>query len=198
MVIFATLGPAGSNHEWVTKRYMEFHRLRHASIELFSNFDDAFRAMFDGRVTHVIQVAVHSTVTSTVAKYRGRAFLIDAFISPSQPMGVLTRADRHEPLTLGLQIATRDYVDTSRWQRLISETSIATVAQGLLAGKYDSGITSLDLAAKHPGVFRIDEVIGTVDDAWLVYGLERTCKDTIQAWPDSPAVEQFRRSSRCI
>jgi hypothetical protein len=111
-----------------------------------------------------------------VAKYRGKAFLIDAFISPSQPIGVLTRADRKKPTTLGLQIATRDYVDTSRWQTLISETSIATVAQGLLAGKYDSGITSLDLAEAYPGVLRIDEVIGTVDDAWLVYGLERTCQ----------------------
>jgi hypothetical protein len=193
MVIFATLGPEGSNHEWVAKRYAAFHNLRDVSIVLFANFDDAFQAMFDGRVNHIIQVAVHPSVMSTVAKYRSKAFLIDAFISPSKPMGVLTRAEIDAPSTLGLQIATRDYVDTSRWQKLIAETSIATVAQGLLSGKYDSGITSLDLVEEHPGVFRIDEIIGTVDDAWLVYGLERTCKDNIQAWPESPAVELFRR-----
>jgi hypothetical protein len=34
---------------------------------------------------------VHPSVIQTVAKYRGRAHLIDAFISPSQPMAVLTR-----------------------------------------------------------------------------------------------------------
>jgi hypothetical protein len=58
---------------------------------LYHDFDAAFDAMFDGRIHHVIQVAVHPSVIQTVAKYRGRAHLIDAFISPSQPMAVLTR-----------------------------------------------------------------------------------------------------------
>ncbi len=53
MLIFGTLGPTGSNHEWVTKRYLAFHQLRHTRIELFMNFDDAFQAMFDGRVHYI-------------------------------------------------------------------------------------------------------------------------------------------------
>lgn len=114
MLIFGTLGPTGSNHEWVTKRYLAFHQLHHTRIELFMNFDDAFQAMFDGYVHYIIQVAVHPSVTSTVAKYRGRAHLIDTFISPSQPMGILTRSEVDTPSTLGLQMATRDYVDLSR------------------------------------------------------------------------------------
>lgn len=193
MVIFATLGPEGSNHELVTQRYIAFHNLHHASIRLFTDFDAAFQALFDGHVHHIVQVAVHPSVTSTVAKYRGKAFLIDAFIAPSKPMAVLTRATVDTPSTLGLQIATREYVDTSRWHTLIPEISIATVAQGLLAGKYDSGITSLDVMDVHPGVFRLDELIGVVDDAWLVYGRERTCWDTLLAWPESPAGALFRR-----
>lgn len=195
MLTFGTLGPEGSNHDWVTKQYLAFHRLRQAHIKLFTDFDEAFASLFTGRIHHVIQVAVHPSVTSTVAIYRGRAYLIDTFISPSQPMAVLTRAEVDRPLTLGLQMATRDYVDVSRWQTLVPEVSTVTVADGLLAGKYDSGLTLLRIAEQYPDRFRVDEVIGTVDDAWLVYGLEPTCKGQIQAWPDSPATALFRRLS---
>ena len=193
MLIFGTLGPAGSNHDWVAKRYLDIHRLAAAQIKLFMDFDAAFDAMFQGQVHHVIQVAVHPSVTHTVAKYRGRAHLIDTFISPSQPMAILTRIEVETPSTLGLQMATRDYVDTSRWPTLISEVSTVTVAEGLLAGQYDSGLTLLRIADEYPGRFRVDEVIGAVDDPWLVYGLEPTCQGQVQAWPDSPAAALFRR-----
>ncbi len=195
MLTFGTLGPAGSNHDWVAQRYLEFHRLSHARIELFTDFDDAFEAMFQGRIHHVMQVAVHPSVTTTVAKYRGRAHLIDTFISPSQTMAVLTRSEVDTPATLGLQMATRDYIDTSRWITLVPEVSTVTVVEGLLAGKYDSGLTLLRIAEQYPERFRIDEVIGTVDDPWLVYGLEPTCQGQVQAWPESPAAALYRRMS---
>ena len=195
MLIFGTLGPAGSNHDWVARRYLDFHRLQQAQIELFTDFDAAFDAMFNGRIHHVLQVAVHPSVTETVAKYRGRAHLIDAFISPSQPMAVLTRVEVDAPATLGLQPATRDYIDASRWPTLVPEISTMTVAQGLLEGKFDSGLTLLRIAEQYPERFRVDEVIGSVDDAWLVYGLEPTCQGRVQAWPQSPAAALFRRSS---
>ncbi len=193
MLIFGTLGPEGSNHDWVVKRYLEFHRLPQAQIALFADFDDAFEAMFKGSIHHVIQVAVHPSVTRTVAKYRGRAHLIDTFISPSQPMAVLTRSEVDTPSTLGLQMATRDYIDASRWPTLIPEISTVTVAEGLLAGKYDSGLTLLRIAEQYPDRFQVDEVIGSVDDAWLVYGLEPTCQGQVQAWPQSPAAALFSR-----
>jgi len=193
VLTFGTLGPQGSNHDWVAKRYLEFHRLQHAQIELFTDFDDAFEAMFSGHIHYVIQVAVHPSVTSTVAKYRGRAHLIDTFISSSQPMAVLTRVEVDTPSTLGLQMATRDYVDVSRWQTLVPEVSTVTVAEGLLAGRYDAGLTLLRIADQYPDRFRVEEVIGTVDDAWLVYGLEPTCQGEVQAWPESPAAALFRR-----
>lgn len=196
MLTFGTLGPAGSNHDWVAKRYLKFHGLQQTQIELFTAFDAAFDALFHGQIHHVIQVAVHPSVTSTVAKYRGRAHLIDTFISPSQPMAVLTRVEVETPVTLGLQMATRDYVDTSRWSTLVPEVSTVTVAEGLLAGAYDSGLTLLRIAEQYPDRFRVDEIIGAVDDAWLVYGLEPTCQERMQAWPDSPAAALFRRRSK--
>ncbi len=193
MLIFGTLGPAGSNHDWVAKRYLEFHGLDEARVELFADFDAAFDAMLRGDAHHVIQVAVHPSVTGSVARYRGRAHIIDTFISPSQPMAVLTRSEVDAPRSLGLQLATREYVDTSRWQALVSEPSTIAVAQGLLNGKYDSGLTLLWYAEAHPDRFRVEETIGEVVDPWLVYGTEPTCKGELLAWPDAPAAQLFLR-----
>lgn len=194
-MIFGTLGPAGSNHDWVTRRYLDFHDLNHATIELYLDFDEAMESMLRGDIDHVIQVAVHPAVTATVARYRSRAHVIDSFISSSQPMAVLTRIEVDTPKSLGLQMATADYVDTSRWETLIPETSTVTVADGLLDGKYDSGLTLARIADEHPNRLRVEEVIGAVVDPWLVYGAEPTCKEGLLAWPDSPAARLFRRAS---
>ncbi|MCG8509942.1 MAG: hypothetical protein MI741_12010 [Rhodospirillales bacterium] len=192
MLIFGTLGPSGSNHDWVARRYLGFHGLDDARIELFADFDEAIEAMLGGNVNHVIQVAVHPSVAATVARYRGRAHIIDTFISPSQPMAVLTRSEIDNPVSLGLQPATRDYVDVSRWKNLVPEDTTIAVGQGLLDGRYDSGLTLLRFTDQHPGRFRVDETIGEVVDAWLVYGAEPTCQDGILAWPDGPASRLFR------
>ena len=193
MLIFGTLGPAGSNHDWVARRYLAFHGLDDARVALFADFDAAFESLLRGGVHHVIQVAVHPSVTGSVARYRGRAHIIDAFISPSQPMAILTRSDVDAPTSLGLQMATREYADTSRWQTLVPEPSTVAVAQGLLAGKYDSGLTLSRYADAHPDRFRVEETIGEVVDPWLVYGTAPTCKGGLLAWPESPAAQLFLR-----
>lgn len=193
MLVFATLGPAGSNHDWVAQRYLAFHGLADARLELHADFDQAFESLLTGNADHVIQVAVHASVPETVARYRERAHLIDAFVSPSQPMAVLTRRDVDRPRSLGLQMATRDYVDTSRWEELVAEPSTIDVGRGLRAGKYDSGITLLRYAEAHPDDLQIDETIGTVVDPWLVYGREPMTSDTPLIWRDSPAAQLFRR-----
>ncbi len=146
MLIFATLGPAGSNHDWVANRYLEFHRLDDARVDLFADFDDAVNAMLRGDVRHVIQAAVHPSVTGLVARYRNQAHIIDTFISPSQAMAVLTRAEVRLPASLGLLKATREYIDSSRWENLVAEASTVAVAEGLLNCKYDSGLTLLRYA----------------------------------------------------
>ena len=191
MLIFGTLGPSGSNHDWIAKRYLEFHGLDHARIELFDDFDDALNSMLHGDVHHVIQVAVPPSVTGTVARYRGRAHIIDTFISPSQSMAVLTRSEVNLPSSLGLQMATREYVDSSQWGTLVPEASTVAVSQGLLNDKYDSGLTLLKYAEQYPGRFRVEETIGTVIDPWLVYGMEPTCGNGVLVWPNSPAASLF-------
>lgn len=195
MLIFGTLGPAGSNHDWVARRYLAFQGLNEARIELFSDFDAAFEAMLGGDIDHVLQVAVHPSVTQSVARYRGRAHLIDTFISPSQPMAVLTRAEIDRPTSLGTHPATTDYVDCARWETIHHEDSTIAVAQGLLEGKFHSGITLMRFAQEHPAIFRIDAEIGAVVDPWLVYGRDPICENGILAWPDSPAAAMYRRES---
>lgn len=195
MPVFATLGPAGSNHDLVTRRYLDFHRLSGATVVLTDDFATAIAMMARGEVDHVVQVAVHREATETVARafFRHGIHVIDTFISPSHPLGILTRAEIDRPRSLGLQPATRDYVDTSRWAELIDVASTPMVATGLLEGRYDSGLTALHHADDHPGRFRVDQVIGTIDDPWIVYGREGVTGGGLVAWPDSPAAALYRR-----
>jgi hypothetical protein len=166
---FCTLGPAGSNHELVTRRYIEFHAIEDAGIELVLDFSDAVEMILDHRADHIIHCAVHPEVARTVGAYRDRLFVIDTFIAPSEELAVLSRIETVEPVSLGLHPSTKDYVDHRRWSKLIPEVSIVTVAQGLLAGKYDSGITALEYAQKHPDRLRVEE---RIDDVFSGKGIE--------------------------
>jgi hypothetical protein len=143
----------------------------------------------------MVQVAVHPDCASIVADghFKHGIRVIDTFVSPSKELAILTQRDVAKPSTLALQPATQQYADTNAWDELIHESSISTIAQGLLERKYDSGLTTLELAAKHPDRFRVDAQIGTVDDPWLVYGKNGVCNGKLSAWPLSPATVQFDR-----
>ena len=67
-----------------------------------------------------------------------------------------------------------------------------TVAEGLLEGRFDRGITALSVADDHPGRFRVEEELGTVDDPWIVYGRERVSSGDVVVWPESPASQLYR------
>lgn len=191
---FITLGPSGSNHEFVTARYLKHHEIEGAAaLDLVLDFDVAARRVIDGEADYIVQVAVHPSTTDMVAKYRKQLFVVDAFVSASQDMAVVTRSDVDMPRSLALQPATRDYVDTDGLV-LIPETSTASVAAGLLSGAYESGLTYTSVALENPSRFRIDQRVGTVDDPWIVYGRERLCDGQMTAWKQSPAALAFRRA----
>lgn len=196
MLTFATLGPTGSNHELVARRYIDAHRLAPSRVVLVERFDEALRLLSTDEVDFIVQVAVHPDAAEIVASahFQFGIHVIDTFISPSRPLAVLTRREVAEPKTLGLQPATKLYTDTTRWQTLVPEVSIATVGEGLLAGRFDSGITAIDLADQHPERLRIDEELGSVDDPWMVFGRERLSDDGVTLWPDSPAAHHYRRA----
>ncbi|MEM7428830.1 MAG: hypothetical protein AAF441_22295 [Pseudomonadota bacterium] len=141
----------------------------------------------------MIQVAVHPDCADIVATAHldHGIHIVDTFISPSKALGILTRKEIERPKTLALQPATKNYADLESWEELISVSSIMKVAEGLLDGTYDSGLTTLELAEQHPDLLRGDVHIGTVDDPWIVFGKQRVSGGKLLAWPDSPVTGQL-------
>lgn len=195
MIIFATLGPSGTNHELVTQSYLNFHGLSDAKIVLVDKFDQAIELIASGKAHYAIQAAVHSETTKTVARayFHFDIYVVDTFISPSHELAVLTRSEISNPKSLALQPSTESYIDTSQWAEIIYEPSTVEVGKGLLEQKYDSGLTLLSTADQNPSRFTVNEVIGSIDDPWIVYGKNRATQGTLLAWPDSPLRHEFRQ-----
>ncbi|MCX5964527.1 MAG: hypothetical protein NT070_15735 [Cyanobacteria bacterium] len=169
-LIFATLGPSGTCHELATETYIDFQELPNAKVELFDDLLEALEQLHDGKVDFIVQNSAHPKVYELTEKYFRDIFVIDSFLCPTRAMGVLSRQDVEHPRSLGLMPATQAYVNTERWETFIYETAKPIVGQNLLAGKYDSGIAALKFAEENPEVLVIDEIIGSIQTAWLVYG----------------------------
>ena len=197
MIKFATLGPGGTNHELVTQRYIDFHQLKEAEIVPVGDFSHAVDMLKDGRVDYIIQCAVHPDTPNTLGHNFRSIYIVDTFISPSKDLAVLTRKEIANPKTIGAIIpATEAYADLSKWEKKVPVYSIPVIVEKMLAGELDSGLVYLEYAQKYPDKFRIEQVIGSPDDAWIVYGLTRTYKDQVQAWRDSPVAGQFRQLTK--
>ncbi|MCV3214787.1 hypothetical protein OGM63_14885 [Plectonema radiosum NIES-515] len=169
-LVFATLGPSGTCHELATEAYIEFQEVPNAKVELFDDLLKALELLHDGKVDFIIQNSAHPKVYELTEKYFREVFVIDSFLCPTRAMGVLSRRDVEHPRSLGLMPATQAYVNIERWDTLIYETAKPLVGQNLLVGKYDSGIAALRFAEENPNVLVVDEVIGSIQTAWLVYG----------------------------
>ncbi|MCC5637008.1 hypothetical protein LC593_14310 [Nostoc sp. CHAB 5844] len=126
-----------------------------------------------GKFDLIVQNAAHPEVYQLIEKYFREVFVIDTFLFPTKEMAVLKRRDVEHPRCLGLMPSTRGYVNTSRWETTVYETSNPVVAHHLLMGKYDSGITFKHYAEEHEDLLVVDEVIGFIYTPWLVYGRQR-------------------------
>ena len=198
-VIFATLGPSGTNHEFVARKYIEFHELNDATLRLSDTATAGAEAVRDGVADYFILCAVHPDTPNIVGRFFREVFIVDTFISPSLPLAVLTRADVSKPRSIGvLHPATTQYIDTSKWDLVVKITtgSLHTVADGLLKDQYDSGLVYLNYAHRYPHQLRVDQEIGSPDDAWLVLGRKRTFTEPILAWKDAPISTQFVEFTR--
>jgi hypothetical protein len=198
-IIFATLGPSGTNHAFVAQKYIDFHELSEATLRLSDTATTGVEAVRDEVADYFIICAVHPDTPNIVGRFFREVFIVDTFISPSLPLAVLTRADVGKPRSIGvLHPATTEYIDTSKWEWVskITTGSLHTVADGLLKGQYDSGLVYLNYAQRYPGQLRVDQEIGSPDDAWLVLGRKRTFADPILAWKDGPISTQFAEFER--
>jgi len=180
---FVTLGPAGTNHEFVTGKYLEYRGLKNAQIKLIDDFLVGLAMINNGTADYMIQVAVHPECANVVATahFEYGIHVIDTFISPSKKLGIVTRRDIKTPKTLALQPATIKYINVKKWEKLVYVNSIMHIPEGLLNGKYDSGLTTLEAAEKHKDQLRVDVQVGTVDDPWLVYGKYRVSNGNLVA-----------------
>ena len=192
MIKFITLGPAGSNHQLVTERYIDFHGLQsRAEVTFFRTFQEGAEQILKGEADFMIQCAVHPSTVETVASYFEGLFVIDTFISPSRDLAIVKNKKVDHPRKLAAMSPTLPYIDASKWE-VIPEVTVMAVKEGLTSGRYEAGICYTSLAEEHPDRFAIAEYIGSVDDAWIVYGRNKVTGDKLLAWPNSPAAAQYR------
>lgn len=190
-ITFGTLGPAASNHAFVLSRYLAARGLAQARMEFFSDFEMAFDALLDGALDYVLQVSAHPSHSDCVSRTMGRAYIVDTFIAASKELAILTRTDITTPRTIGLQPATRYYADLSAWSHQVDEPTIAAVAEGLLAKRYDSGITAQEIADQNPDILRVEMRLGAALDAWILFG-RRPLEQDFVIWPDAPVTRLLR------
>jgi hypothetical protein len=193
-VRFATLGPAGTNHELITKRYLAAQGVSDYEIRLVLSFRDAVTMLKAGEVDYILQCAVHPEMPQTLGENFRTVFAIDCFISPSQELAVLTRAEVEHPERIGLLMpANEKYTDLSRWKTKVPYPSLPLIVDGMLAGKVDSGLVYRSFADRYPGRFRIDEVIGSPDDVWVVYGRNRAYEGKLLGTADQAFLKDLRK-----
>jgi hypothetical protein len=191
---FITLGPSGSNHEHVASRYLEFHDIRErATLTLAADFEEGAKAVLDAQADFLVQCAVHPATMATVAKFFQGLYVIDTFLSPSQELAVIQRNDVAHAKTLAVMRPTLDYIDRGPWEHIELVETVAQVTRGLIDGRYDAGVGYAHAVAAHPERLRLVKFIGTVDDAWIVYGRDRVSGGRLMAWRDSPAGVMYRK-----
>lgn len=179
-VRFATLGPSGTNHELITRRYLACQGIDDFEIKLILSFKDAIAMLLEGEVDYVMQCAVHPETPQTLGENFRSVFAIDCFISDSQELAVLSHRDVQRPQSIGVLLpANEKYTDLSRWRKVVPYRSLPLINEALLAGEIDSGLVYRSYAEKHSNVLRVDEVIGSPDDVWIVYGRVRAFKDKL-------------------
>ena len=193
---FGTLGPSGTNHEYVVRRYIKFHELD-ADVRLYDNFDDALVAFDCQEIDYLIQCAVHPDTPRVMGSNFRERFVVDTFISPSHTLAILTRKEVVKPETISLvSPATDDYADLSAYSMLIPAVSIPLAFDRLMKGECDSALVYHYYFDSNPEELRVDATIGSPDDAWIVYGKQRVGEGEIVAARDSAVSKQFARMQR--
>jgi hypothetical protein len=168
-----TLGPEGTCHERAAKEYMRFQGIEDYEIEFISDFIDGLEKIRGREDAFLIQCSAHPGVHEVTERYWMEIFVVDTFIYPTKALAVLTRREVEKPRSLGLVPATAGYIDRDDWEEIIDVVSKPVVAEELLAGRYDSGLTHLEHLEPHEDELRLDLEIGEIDTTWVVYGTKK-------------------------
>jgi hypothetical protein len=168
-----TLGPTGTCHERAAVEYMRFQGVADFELDFIADFFDGLERIRSREDAFLIQCSAHPLVHEITERHWSEIFVVDTFIYPTKALAVLSRREVERPRTLGLVPATAGYIDAADWEEIVDVQSKPIVAEELLAGRYDAGLTHLEHAALHPDVLRVDEEIGEIDTTWVVYGTRK-------------------------
>ena len=170
--ILATL-PAGTNHDFVARRYAAARGLTPEPLACESP-RAALHAVLDRRADLALVCAAHPDAPALPAEFHTRLYVVDAFVSASKPLALVSRAQIVTPFSVGLFVATVGLADLSRWKEIVVERTgtIADVQTRLMRGAYDSALVYRDFMDRVPG-YRLEAEIDSPDDAWIVFGRER-------------------------
>jgi len=168
-----TLGPTGTCHERATREYMRFQGAEDFEVDFIGDFFDGLEMIRGREDAFLVQCSAHPLVHKITEKYWSEVFVVDTFIYPTKALAVLSRRDVASPKSLGLVPATAGYLDLDEWEEVVDVQSKPIVAEELLAGRYDAGLTHLEHLALHPDELRLDLEIGEIDTTWVVYGTRK-------------------------
>ncbi len=185
-----TLGPGGTCHERAVMNYMRFQGIDDYEIELITDFFVGLEMLRETPGAFLVQCSAHPKVHEITEKHWTEVWVVDTFIYPTKHLVLLSRRDVERPRSLGIVPATKGYVDLSQWDEVIDVASKPLVAEGLLRGDYDSGLTHMEHVEEHVDELRLDLDIGEIDTTWVVYGRQKRFKGEVIG---IPSAELFRR-----
>ena len=186
-----TLGPTGTCHERAAIEYAAFQGVTDFEIEFIDDFFDGLEAIRGKENAFLVQCSAHPIVHRVTERYWSEVFVVDTFIYPTKALALLRRREVEQPKSLGLVPATAGYVDLAAWDEVIDVQSKPIVAEELLAGRYEAGLTHLEHLAAHPDELALVEKIGEIDTTWVVYGTKKRFEGDVIGIP-SP--ELFNRA----
>jgi hypothetical protein len=191
-ITLITLGPTGTCHERAVKRYMEFQGIApdRYEIELITDFFVGLEMLRETPGAFLIQCSAHPKVHEITEKYWTEVWVVDTFIFPTKHLVLLSRRDIEKPRSLGIVPATKGYVDLSQWDEIIDVASKPIVAEELLEGRYDSGLTHMEHVEEHAGELRLDLDIGEIDTTWVVYGRQKRFQGEVIGIPSADLFRQ--------
>jgi hypothetical protein len=186
-----TLGPEGTCHERATREYMRFQGIEDYEIELTTDLFAGLETVRETPGAFLVQCSAHPKVHEITEKHWTEVFVVDTFIYPTKHLVLLSRREVERPRSLGIVPATKGYVDLSRWEEVVDVASKPLVAEGLLRGEYDSGLTHIEHVEEHADELQLDLDIGEIDTTWVVYGREKRFQGEVIG---IPSAEIFRQS----
>jgi hypothetical protein len=189
-ITFVTLGPEGTCHERAVRRYAEFQGIEDYEFELITDFFVGLEEIRGRDDAFLVQCSAHPLVHEITEKYWTEIFVVDTFIYPTKHLVLLSRKDVARPRSLGIVPATKGYVDLSQWDEIIDVDSKPIVAEGLLRGDYDSGLTHMEHVEEHAGDLRLDLDIGEIDTTWVIYGTEKRFQGDVIGIPSAELYRQ--------